>query len=47
MPNNNEPPAQQQRLNSNSAPRIGRGPKIKKILVFKGKGIQEYYNFET
>jgi hypothetical protein len=38
--------ARQQRLNDNALPILGQGPKIKKIPIFKGKEIREYYNFK-
>jgi hypothetical protein len=42
-----ERPARRQRLDSGFMPIAGRGPKIKKIPIFKGKGIREYYDFES
>lgn len=42
-----EPPAQRRRLDSDTRLRVGRGPKIEKIPVFEGKGLREYYDFET
>jgi hypothetical protein len=43
----NERPAQRRRLDSDSLPIAGRGPKIEKIPTFEGKGIREYYDFES
>jgi hypothetical protein len=40
-------PARRRRVSSNSLPIAGRGPKIEKIPVFEGKGIREYYDFES
>jgi hypothetical protein len=42
-----EPPAQRRRFDSDNTARIGRGPKIEKIPVFEGRGVREYYDFET
>jgi hypothetical protein len=44
---NNEPLARRMRFDYNQASAPSCGPKIEKILVFKGKGIREYYNFES
>jgi hypothetical protein len=44
---NEEQPAQQQRFDDNTPATFSHRPKIKKIPVFKGKGIQEYYNFKA
>jgi hypothetical protein len=50
LPSSEEPyerPARRQRLNDDTLPIIGRGPKIEKIPTFEGKGIREYYDFDA
>jgi hypothetical protein len=50
LPSSEEPykrPARRQRLNDDTLPIMGQGPKIEKIPTFKGKGIREYYDFNA
>jgi hypothetical protein len=50
LPSSEEPyerPARRQRLNDDTLPIMGRGPKIEKIPTFEGKGIREYYDFDA
>jgi hypothetical protein len=42
-----ERPARRRRVDSDSLPIAGRGPKIEKIPIFEGKGMREYYDFES
>jgi hypothetical protein len=43
----NERPARRRRVDSDSLLIAGRGPKIKKIPIFEGKGTREYHDFES
>lgn len=42
-----ERPARRRRVDGEFAAIPGRGPKIEKIPMFEGKGIREYYDFES